>query len=430
MNTNIKAISFHQGQAMLIATIFFFIGSLILLGGIAAPTLREIVMLRDLNASKQSLMYAEGAAEDVVYRLLHAMEVDTTEVVPFLSGVATATTATTINGKEVDSRGDQGDAIRKTRTVLLEGVGVSFNYGMQSDTGGIILENSSSVLGNVYSNGSIDGSGSNLIAGDVVSAGVSGLVDGVHATGSAYANRIQDSLVDEDAYYQSIASTIVLGTQFPGSANQVTAPLPIDDAMIADWEAGAAAGGTYAGVCPYVVTTNVSLGPVKINCDLEIKNSAVITLYGDVWVAGDITFSNTPTVRIDASLGNKSLALIADDPSNRLSGSQIDISNSTTFQGSGSDNSYVMLISQNTSASTGGTNYAIRVQNSANGDILVYAAHGEISVENNTSLREVTAYRIRLKNAAQIIYETGLASMLFTGGPGGGWNLDRWSEID
>jgi hypothetical protein len=60
----------------------------------------------------------------------------------------------------------------------------------------------------------------------------------------------------------------------------------------------------------------------------------------------------------------------------------------------------------------------------------VYAAHGEVQLANNISLKEVTAYRIRLKNSAEVIYETGLASLLFNSGPGGGYSISSWAEIE
>ncbi len=193
----------QQGQAMLMATIFFTIGSLTILGGIAAPVLREVTILRDTDASKKSLLYAEGAVEDVTYRLITGMDVGSTEVVPFSAGTATVTVATTAAGKDVQAVGDHAQAIRKMRTLLEQGVGVAFNYGMQADNGGIIFENSASILGNVYSNGPVTGANSHLIRGDVISAGPSGLLSGVHATGSAYAKTINNSTIDKDAYYQT-----------------------------------------------------------------------------------------------------------------------------------------------------------------------------------------------------------------------------------
>lgn len=421
---------YQSGQALLVATVFFTMGSLVILGGIAAPVLRELVILRDTDAAKRSLLYAEGGVEDVVYRLTEGMDVDDAEVLSYSAGTAETTVTTTVEGKDVLAKGDHAEAIRKMRTSLEEGIGASFNYGMQADTGGIIFENSSSVAGNVYSNGSLIGAGTNLIEGNAVSAGPSGFLSGVHATGSAYSNRIDDATIDKHAYYQTLTDTTVLGTKYPGSADQPLAAMPITDETIALWEAAAQAGDdVITEPCPYVIQDDATLGPVKIECDLEIRQTPTVTLGGAVWVTGNITFTNSPLVRLDPSLGVKSVPMIAHDPDDTLTSSKIIIHNSMEFGGSGSPNSYVMLVSQNSSASAGGAAKAIQVRNSATGNVLVYAAHGEIQLENNVNLKEVTAFRIRLQNSARVIYETGISSLLFDSGPGGGYTIGEWKEV-
>ena len=60
----------------------------------------------------------------------------------------------------------------------------------------------------------------------------------------------------------------------------------------------------------------------------------------------------------------------------------------------------------------------------------MYAAHGEIRIKQSLTLKEVTAYKIRLQNSAEVIYESGLASLLFTSGPGGGFEVSSWGEIE
>ena len=118
---------------------------------------------------------------------------------------------------------------------VVEGTGAAFFYGMQSGKGGIILENSSTVKGNLYSNGTIVGAGSNVIAGDVVSATSTGLVDGIKATGTVFAHTIQNSEIDKDAYYMVIdVPTVVWGTKYSESPDQATSSLPIPDAPISE----------------------------------------------------------------------------------------------------------------------------------------------------------------------------------------------------
>lgn len=266
-----------------------------------------------------------------------------------------------------------------------------------------------------------------MIYGDVVSAGPSGSINLIHATSSLYAKTITNSLADRDAFYQSISNTTVLGSSYPGSANQATSSLPISDETIAQWEVDAAAGGTISTPCPYRITSTVTLGPVKINCDLEISNNAVINLAGMVWVNGDVTLANSSAVNVSPTISGRTPAIIADKTTNRSTSSKIEITNSTAFNGYGT-NSYIMLISMNNSAENGGSEKAIDVANSVTGKLLVYAPHGEIIIQNSSVLKEATAWRLRLKNSATVIYETGLANLIFTSGPSGGYQIQSWQE--
>ena len=106
---------------------------------------------------------------------------------------ATTTITDVTGGKTLATKADRNGFVRNVQAALTQGSGASFNYGVQSGIGGVLLENSSSIIGNVYSNGPVDGAGSNLIKGDVVSAGPSGLVKDIHATSSVYAHTIQNA---------------------------------------------------------------------------------------------------------------------------------------------------------------------------------------------------------------------------------------------
>ena len=210
----------------------------------------------------------------------------------------------------------------------------------------------------------------------------------------------------------------------PNSPDQTTVPLPISDDQINEWETIAAAGGT--ATCtegPYNISSeSVSLGPVKIPCDLNINGSSVVTINGHIWVTGNITVQNSSVVKMSAALGSSNVAVIADNPSNRLTSSVIRVQNTATFQNSGTAGSFVFLISQNNSAETGGEEEAFELSNSASA-LVAYAAHGLIPLANTVTLKEVTAYKIKLKNSASVTYDTGLPSTVFQSGPGGSWSF-------
>ena len=70
----------------------------------------------------------------------------------------------------------------------------------------------------------------------------------------------------------------------------------------------------------------------------------------------------------------------------------------------------------------GGDVEAFELSNSASA-LVAYAAHGLIPIANSVSLKEVTAYKITMKNSATVTYDTGLPSAVFESGPGGSWTF-------
>ncbi len=454
MNKRIN-INNQSGQAVLTVVVFLLSIGMSIVYGVVSPTLKQSAVAENFIQSSQSYVTSESGIEDVIYRLKKGMQVGETEVLLVANSTATTTiTPVGNNEKSITSSGNSLNRVRNTNANLVTKNGVTFTYGVQAGNGGFFIENSGKVLGNIYSNGPVFGQNLNLVKGDVVSAGFYGIINGVHATGTAYAHIINNSTVDKDAYYSSSFNASVLGTRHPGSPDQPSASLPIPDTTISAWEQEALAGGTISHPCPYVITGNKTLGPVKITCDLTISGSAVVTLNGPVWVSGDIRIRNNPVIKVSPTLGPKSVAVIADNPYHRhhddwhddsnYGESQISVENSPTFQGSGDTGSYILMISQNNDAELSYYNWwsdwwgnewhswwsapAINVANSANGAVLFYAGHGEVLLEDNVSVKEVTAYRVRLKNSAQVTYETGLSSLLFSSGPSGSWTVNGWGE--
>ncbi len=403
--------------------------SIIVVSGAYTVSYKESKSSRDFGTSKKSFFMAESGLEDLAYRMIKGKNYDTAEVLSLDGSYATTTVADISGAKEITATGTASRMIRKSKIKLANSDGVSFHYGVQVGEGGIVMENSSQVAGNVFSNGPIVGQNSNVVKGDIISAGPLGSVAGAHSTSSVYAHSISNSNIDKDAYYVSISNTTVSGVSHPGSPDQATSSLPITDAMIEEWKTAAAAS-VISSPCPYVINSNITIGPVKINCDLNINGSPTVTIAGPVWVNGNIEIENSPIIKIASSLSANSVSVIADNPTNRTTSSKIELENSAQFQNSGTEGSYILFVSQNNSAQSGGSEKAIRAENSISGEVLVYAGHGEAHLKNNVSLREVSAYKIRLSNSAQVIYKTGLANLLFTSGPSGGYSIESWRESE
>lgn len=416
------------GAAILLMVLLFTLGAFVITVGISKGTYLDVVNTRMLLESRQSYYTAESGVEDAVYRHMEGMSIGSSEVLTLGSTTATTTITTVIDEKRIATKAMYMSRTRKMSAIIRVGNGASFNFGMQSDVGGITMNNSSSVTGNAYANGPIIGGGSSMIRGDVISAGPAGLIDGVHATGSAWAHTIDDSTIDKDAYYQTISSSAVAGTSYPGSADQATSSLPIEDSLIEEWKVQAEAGTVISGPCPYVINADVTLSDTKILCDTTITgNNTDVILQGPVWVDGNLTLEKA-SFHVDASLGVKSVQIIVDDPESHATGSKITVSQSTNFYDDDGGNSYVLLLSRNSSAKNSGSETAINLTQSANGKVLVYAAEGKISLANSVSMKEVTGYRIELGNNTNVQYETGLASLLFSGGPGGAYIITAWNE--
>ncbi len=438
-----RKLNLKRGQAMITAVMFFLIISVTIVMGISGPIIRQIKIGYETYKSKESYYLAEASIEDIVYRLRTNKQVSSTETLTLNGGSVSTTVTTTATGKEITSTANVNNDFRKLKTNVVLGTGISFHYGVQAGRGGFVLSNSSSITGNVFASGDVSGTGGNYIYGDVVSAGPTGAIYGIHATGSAYAHNLgrsgETTIIDKNAYYQTKTNTTVTGISYPNSADQEIAELPITDEQIADWEAQALAGGimvssecdsysSSSNTC--TITTSKTIGPKKIPFNLLVKSSSgILTVAGHLWVTGNITAQTGPTIRISPSLGSQNVAIIADDPSNRAGGGLIDVGQSTAFQNSGAANSFVFMISQNNSAENGGSVNAITLNQGASA-MVAYASHGQISLGQSVSIKEATGYKIVLSQSANVVYDRGLPSTLFSTGPSGGWEIQSWREIE
>jgi len=447
----------QKGAALMLFILFFLVGSSALVFALSGTIYSDLYKYRLLTDSKQSYFAADAGVEDVAYRFVQTLSVDTQEIITL--GGATATTSYIYDGtndkNDIVGEAVLHDAYRSSAMELYLGSGASFNFGVQSGNGGFELTNGSSVVGNVFSNGTIEktGGGTATIYGDVISAGPTGHILEVIATGTARARVIEDSTISGDAYaytlhggltegdayiYEKISGPVINGSEYAHQPEEATTTMPISDADIDAIKQDIIDTGTViASTDPecaggeYFTDDNITLGFVKIECDLRIKkkgSATILTLTGSLWVEGDITFEGGIEVEVDASVGNRTVPVIADNESNRSTSSKIIVANSTTFTGSGSPKSYVLLISQNDSAENALGTTAISLSQTTGGDLLVYASHGSIVMGNSISLKEVTGYHISLGNSAEIIYESGLVNLLFTSGPGGGFTIGGWGE--
>lgn len=435
------------GAAMFVFVLFFTFTSSVMLYALNQNIYTDFKDLNRLTQSKQSLLTSESLLEDVVYRqIFDSFSLNTVESFTLANATAYATTSydSANDVYRTESAASFGNVKRKSNATLILTGGSSFNYGLQAGTGGITLANNSDIVGNVYSNGTVVGAGSAEVSGDIVSAGPSGVVQTIRATGSIYSNTINRINAGGNAYYNvqigTNAQNPVAGTKNTPVTNQPIVDFPISTTTIQGWKDDVVTYGSVITAADprcssgtYTINTNITIGFLKVECNLDIRKTGAgitVTLSGPIWVAGNLSFTQGPTMRVDPALGRKSVQFIVDNPSNRLTSSRIEVRNSTQFNGSGDSRSFIMLLSMNESAALLGTQKAIDVSQSANGKVLVYAHRGLVDIGNGISLKEVTGYKINVAQNAEVIYESGLASLLFTAGPGGGYSLEDWRQAE
>lgn len=418
------------GFIVLTVVIIFLVISLTASLALASIVYRESAMVRNTVRSLQSFYVSESLQEDIFFRFVRNRSVSPTETLSLNQATAQATVESTGNTRRIVSAGNAEQRIRRTELVLVHGPGAAFFYGVQTGQGGFHIGGSGRVIGNLYSNGPITGSGGSEVTGTAVSAGPTGLISGVNIDDSAHANRIENSRIDDDAFFQSIHNTTVGGTSHPGSPNLPPLDLPITDATIDSWQSEAQAGGVHTSPCPYRIggTTNISLGNRKISCDLIIESSSRVTLTGPLWVRGNLTLGDAAIIRVSPTLQGRSVPIIADNPTDRLNSSRITVGGSAGAFGAG-DDSFVILVSRNTSSRDGGTTVAINLRGGGPERALVlYTRYGRVSIGGSAHMSAVAAHRVEIAGAAVVEYDSGLANMLFSSGPGGGFVIRSFRE--
>lgn len=427
---------------MLLFVLFFAFASSAMMFTLSQSIFVDLSDFSRVSQAKQAYLVSESLTEDVVYRrVFGTMDLDTVESLQ-LAGVAAYSTTTYDSPNDVytiDTSAQLGSTLRKSQATMTIGAGSAFNYGLQAGVGGIDLANSARIIGNVYANGTVQGAGSAEVLGDIVSAGPSGLIANIAATGSVFANTIDDVDADGDAHFNvNLNGSTWGGVAYTPATNQPTSTFPVSTTSIQEWKDAISDYGTViAATDPaclsgtYTIDVSITIGYLKVECDLDIRKtgpSTIVTLNGPIWVEGNLSFTQGPTLQVHPSLGRQSVQMIADNPSDRLTSSQIEIRNSTDFIGSGDSRSYIMLLSENESAETGGSEPAISVSQSATGAVIVYSNTGLVDIGNGIDLRAVTGYQINVAQNSDIVYESGLASLLFSSGPGGAYVLEDWQQ--
>ena len=423
----------QRGVVGVYLAIIVVIVTLGIVTSIVTVTLGQQRIIRNITQSAQAYYAAEAGAEDALLRLQNSMSFTSSYVFPVGTTASASTTISSAIGgvRTITVEGDENNRVRKTQIVYqIDSEEISFNFGAQVGDGGIEMNANSKIIGNVFSNGTIIGpidpvDTATITESAVVARNGSKIDRNMIINKDAQVHTCKDSTIDGNLTYVSGGSTnCTVGgstnTQ-PGEINP--ANFPLSSALITDWKNDAQAGGVSVG--NMTISSDSTLGPLKIDGDLTIDNSAILTLNGTLWVTGNLDISNGATIQLDAGYGDLSGLVITDG--------WIHIKNNSIFQGSGQSASFLMLLSTLACTGSGGAGCghhdgAIDLHNNATGAVF-YAENGLIHLHNNVGVKELVAYKIELGNNAVLTYDTGLSSSLFSSGPGGRWAVSSWKEI-
>ncbi|MDP3093900.1 MAG: hypothetical protein Q8N16_04015 [bacterium] len=133
----------------------------------------RIEISKNVVKSSQAFFIAEAGLEDAIFRIKKNKKYEATY--DFNAGLGSVSLSITSDGnlKTIKAVGNALQRVKAVGAVLnTESTTVSFHYGAQVDKGGIVMASNTKVIGNVYSNGSIEGAGSSSqITGDAWVAG-------------------------------------------------------------------------------------------------------------------------------------------------------------------------------------------------------------------------------------------------------------------
>jgi len=169
----LKSQNRQGGQVIIINTLLFFALSTAIIFAVTSPVISSFQITKSFSKSKESFLLASSASNEAIYKLNTNKTLASAETFTLAQGTAIITTADTSTGKRVSISSDVESYQRKYEIDVAVGSGVSFNYGLQAGQGGFDMSGGAGIIGNVYSNGDVIGSGGPYITGSAISSNIS-----------------------------------------------------------------------------------------------------------------------------------------------------------------------------------------------------------------------------------------------------------------
>ena len=281
-----------------------------------------------------------------------------------------------------------------------------------------MAHNGAKIIGNVFSNGSVTGNGPATIVNSLIVAGGSNSVSNITVDEHVNAYSCINATVKGNLDYHALGTNTC--TVAGGSATTTEIieqkDFGITPEMIDAWKEDAAKGEEIIG--DYTVNYDQTLGPAVITGNLHIDNNRKLTLRGTVLVTGNFTSNPNAVIKLDSNYGELSGVILAEGT--------VHVKNNLILEGSGEQGSFLLFASLSDSMDS--NDPAIEVRNNADNAIL-FSPNGLMTIGNNADVVEILARRLVIWSAV-VEYDFGLADTRFSSGPGAGWKVASWREIE
>jgi len=382
----------QQGQALLLVLVFISAFAVTLIIGFQISVLLGQRTSRQSLAAVDTYALSEGGVEDTIMRLRRDPNIGLNSPQTLYlydeSGTVTTTVEPTAqtNGRRIISLGEINLLERKVQAELIisDAQEASFHYAVQIGNNGLTMYANSRIIGNAYSNGNIVGYSNSIIEGD------------------AYAHGTISS-----------PQPTVTGTKYEGEPQ---VDLPYID--IDYWKAQANINNDPIEGDYNYYATGETLGPKRINGSFNMYSNSSLTLTGPLYVTGNFEMNSNSILRLSEDFGSQGTIIVVDGVVRINSNTQI-------LPTSADPKGYIMLLSTLNSFSPA----AIELNsNATNG--LIYAYNGAVQLNSNAHVTSVTGQQVILNSNAVLTYDQGLASAQFITGPGGGWAVLSWREVE
>ena len=167
-----------RGFAAVVSVLIVLSTILIVVGAISVITFAQQKITRNSVLSAQAYYAADSGIEDCLYRVIKGKKYQASNSLTIASSTAAISISDAGGQTIIRVNGEQANRWRNLQVKLeINAEDISFHYGVQIGEGGLTMNNSSSILGNLYSNGPVQGFNNASTSGDIFVASTPAAVD-------------------------------------------------------------------------------------------------------------------------------------------------------------------------------------------------------------------------------------------------------------